>query len=283
MNNNFCHIYDIKDKQENIKTIIIDELPNGNYKKIVIKPNWVMHENNPKFPIESMVTSAELIDFVIECCIEKYNSLKNIIIGDVPLQSCDWDLLSQQTGIDKLIEKYSNYQNPIISFIDLRKERVKTEGGVVVKKIEGDFGDPKGYKIVVLNEESFLEPISSENNLFRVMDYDPGKTISSHYKGFHRYSISYSILDCDLLINMPKMKTHEKAGITGALKNLVGINGDKSYLVHHRKGRPKNGGDEFPPNVTILAIMKARFFSYYRSQKKPTVITKAIYEFLGVL
>lgn len=283
MNNNFCHIYDIKDKQENIKLIIIDELPDGNYKKIVIKPNWVMHENNPKFRIESMVTSTELIDFVIECCIEKYNSLENIIIGDVPLQSCDWDILLQQAGIDKLIEKYSNYQDPTISFFDLRKERVKTEGGVIVKKTEGDFGDPKGYKIVVLNEESFLEPISSKNNLFRVMDYDPGKIISSHHKGFHRYSISSSILDCDLFVNMPKMKTHEKAGITGALKNLVGINGDKSYLVHHRKGRPNKGGDEFPPDVTILAIMKARFFSYYRFQKKPTVLTKAIYKFLLAL
>jgi hypothetical protein len=48
------------------------------------------------------------------------------------------------------------------------------------------------------------------------------------------------------VINAPKLKTHKKAGITCALKNMVGINGDKSWLPHHRAGAPPQGGDEYP-------------------------------------
>jgi hypothetical protein len=39
------------------------------------------------------------------------------------------------------------------------------------------------------------------------------------------------------------LKTHRKAGLTGALKNLVGFNGDKDFLPHHRVGGSANGGD----------------------------------------
>ena len=48
------------------------------------------------------------------------------------------------------------------------------------------------------------------------------------------------------MINLPKLKTHKKAGITCALKNLIGINGNKEYLPHHRVGGPTSGGDCYP-------------------------------------
>jgi hypothetical protein len=57
--------------------------------------------------------------------------------------------------------------------------------------------------------------------------------------------VAQTFLDADLLINLPKWKSHQKSAITCALKNLVGINGDKSYLPHFRRGAPKWGGDEY--------------------------------------
>ena len=54
------------------------------------------------------------------------------------------------------------------------------------------------------------------------------------------------------------MKTHQKSGVTGALKNLVGINGSKAYLVHHQVGFPSNGGDEFPEETSRLFYWQAR-------------------------
>ena len=47
------------------------------------------------------------------------------------------------------------------------------------------------------------------------------------------------------------MKTHKKTGVTLALKNLVGINGDKNWLPHHSVGSAQDGGDEFPHNKWI--------------------------------
>ena len=52
-------------------------------------------------------------------------------------------------------------------------------------------------------------------------------------------------IDADVVVNVPKLKTHKKAGITGALKNLVGINGHKAFLPHHRKGGSLDGGDAY--------------------------------------
>ena len=50
---------------------------------------------------------------------------------------------------------------------------------------------------------------------------------------------------------MPKLKTHQKVGVTLALKNLVGINGSKDWLPHYRPGAPEEGGDEFPERNAI--------------------------------
>ena len=47
-------------------------------------------------------------------------------------------------------------------------------------------------------------------------------------------------------MNLPKLKTHKKTGVTLALKNLVGINGDKNLLPHHCVGSAAEGGDEYP-------------------------------------
>lgn len=44
---------------------------------------------------------------------------------------------------------------------------------------------------------------------------------------------------------MPKFKTHAKSGITCALKNMVGINGIKDWLPHHKAGAYEEGGDEY--------------------------------------
>ena len=48
-----------------------------------------------------------------------------------------------------------------------------------------------------------------------------------------------------MVISLPKLKTHCKAGLTGALKNLVGLNGNKDYLPHYRVGGSARGGDNY--------------------------------------
>jgi uncharacterized protein (DUF362 family) len=231
-------------------------LPEGGYRRILIKPNWVIHEQSESFPIKALVTHPSIIDATVAACLAKYPDAERITVGDVPLQSCNWELLKTQAGIDALIAKYADVEGPQVRFLDLRKERWRADGGFLAKAAAD--GDPLGYREVVLDSSSFLEPVSRAASRFRVSDFDPDAIQSSHRPGYHRYLISGSVLDSDLFINLPKMKTHQKTGVTGALKNLVGINGAKEFLAHHREGFRSRDADEFPPDVSPLFVLQAR-------------------------
>jgi uncharacterized protein (DUF362 family) len=233
-------------------------LPDGEFRRIFIKPNWVRHQKDEAFPIECLVTSPALIDALIEACLIKYPSAKRIVVGDVPLQDCDWERRAEQAGINDLRRKDRSVVHPMVRIADLRRERFRNAGGYLASESWQAGGDELGYREVVLDQESFLEEVSESSCLFRVSDYDPAEIKSSQRKGFHRYLIAGSALDCDLFINVPKMKTHQKAGITGALKNIVGINGQKAYLVHFRLGRPASGGDEFAPDAPAVVVAQTR-------------------------
>ncbi len=59
-----------------------------------------------------------------------------------------------------------------------------------------------------------------------------------------------------MIVNLPKLKTHKKAGITAALKNLIGINGNKEFLPHHRIGGSQAGGDCYPGRSGIKRALE---------------------------
>ena len=103
------------------------------------------------------------------------------------------------------------------------------------------------YVIFDVGKDSYLEPITNDKkNLFRVNNYDPDRLAESHRAGVHKYCITKELFEADIIFSLPKVKTHQKAGITAALKNLVGLNGDKDYLPHHRIGGTEIGGDCYP-------------------------------------
>jgi hypothetical protein len=66
-----------------------------------------------------------------------------------------------------------------------------------------------------------------------------------HGDGRHRYLIPRGVLEADVVINMPKPKAHRKAGVSIAMKNMVGAAGEKACLPHHRLGSRAEGGDEY--------------------------------------
>ena len=95
--------------------------------------------------------------------------------------------------------------------------------------------------------------------------YDTDETNQHHHDGKHEYAISRTPIEADVFINIPKLKTHKKCGMTVNLKSLVGINANKNWLPHYCLGSPGNGGDQFPPasgmkgtleNAIVLAAKK---------------------------
>jgi hypothetical protein len=75
--------------------------------------------------------------------------------------------------------------------------------------------------------------------------YDVKETNRHHRESHHEYALSRSPLEADVFINVPKLKTHKKCGLTVNLKSVVGINADKNWLPHYMIGGPAEGGDQF--------------------------------------
>lgn len=52
-----------------------------------------------------------------------------------------------------------------------------------------------------------------------------------------RITIDRAVLESDVIINLPKLKTHQQLGFTGAIKNTFGcVNGKRKALMHLRLG-----------------------------------------------
>jgi hypothetical protein len=107
---------------------------------------------------------------------------------------------------------------------------------------------------VDLGSSSLLEEFyadGDESPDIRVGDYNPHETASYHSSGRHVYVVNRRVLESDVIISIPKLKTHQKVGISCALKGTVGTIARKECLAHHRKGSPDNGGDEFPNSAFL--------------------------------
>lgn len=118
-----------------------------------------------------------------------------------------------------------------------------SQGNVIKERITLK-GDPKGYAEINLAENSEFAKYNLCGKFYGA-DYFSEETKRHHSYGRHEYLVSSSLLDADVVINIPKLKTHKKAGVTLSLKNMVGINGNKNYLPHFTEGTPSEGGDQF--------------------------------------
>lgn len=228
----------LKEKIRKISKGILDNKQIISGEKILLKPNWVAHNRKENDEI-CLRTNDNFLLAIVEVILD-CNPAK-ITIGDSPIQGCDWDKMLSR-DFYKSIEKLSvNHSIPIL-IKDFRRVTFDPHKNNPIKE-KNPISD---YIIFDLGEESYLEPISSTRSNFRVTNYDPDRLAKSHTLGKHKYCITKDLFDSDVVISVPKIKTHQKTGITGALKNLVGLNGDKDFLPHHRVGGIGFGGDCYP-------------------------------------
>ncbi len=204
----------------------------------------VLHEPDSLKGTGCIVTQSFLVDWVVRALWRTFQGNCEITVGDVPLQTCDWGRMLSDAGYPAVQDQWRR-DGISCQILDFRREWRPVTGKTFQEHPVALPGDPKGYVLVKVDKHSFLEPISAASAKFAVTDYSTTSTRSRHEPGRHEYLVPRSALECDLFVNVPKLKTHQKAGVTVALKNLIGINGDKSYLPHHRSGSPRFGGDEF--------------------------------------
>lgn len=234
--------------------------------RVLIKPNWVSHATVSGEPSEALVTHPSLMRAVLDYVAIALAGEGHITLGDSPLQSADFGEIRRQGGINALVDWWGARAGIPLELIDFRRSMVVAEQGDLILEKRRLPGDPSGYRAVNLGLRSYLTPLDSNWRRYRVTDYAPLEMRAHHNATQHEYLVPNSLLSSDVLINLPKLKTHRKGGLTCALKNLVGINGNKDWLPHHRAGCPAEGGDEYPER-SLLKRLTARLSESLATRK----------------
>ena len=219
--------------------------------RVLVKPNLVKHLNEGQGGLQPLVTHPSVIRAVVEAALR--SQAGDVLVGDAPLQSCDLPALLRSLGLLTWSEKLASTDRRFRGVYDFRRTTCIRTHGV---RVPTENRRPLDHFVLFdLGCESLLEPVTQDGT-FRVSNYDPRLLHRTHTQGVHRYLIAREVLEADLIIDLPKLKTHKKAGLTCALKNFVGINGNKEYLPHHRLGGSSAGGDCYPGNSAVKQALE---------------------------
>lgn len=244
---------------------------------VLVKPNWVLHRNQAAHTeadrgLACLVTHPEFIAAAVSEVLKARPA--RVILADAPIQSCDFGALVTEPFRQRISEAAAA-AGAVAEFVDLRRTVLPL--GTPSKAVLTEQRDHSSYLLFDLGADSLLEPISSPAGRFRVTTYDPRKLAQTHRPGRHQYLLCREAFEADLVLSLPKLKLHRKAGLTAALKNLVGFNGNKDYLPHHRQGAAGDGGDCYPKRSLSKRLVEAmldaanrrlgtasyRFWSYF--------------------
>lgn len=224
--------------------------------KVFLLCNFVKHDDlgHGQLRFSAKCTHGSIVRALLDYVLLALNGTGTVGFGNAPIQSCNWDRVMQNTGAARLEEFYASVcpQPQSVRATDLRSHVVRDGilGGLQVQRHSEDDACIE----VDLGKESLLEELYAEGKhpRFRVLDYDPRGTERRHGPGRHVYVIHRKVLESDVLISVPKLKTHEKVGVTAGIKGCVGTVAHKDCLAHHRLGRPAQGGDEYPDWLRML-------------------------------
>jgi uncharacterized protein (DUF362 family) len=229
--------------------------------KVVLKPNWVHHHNFSSHGIDCLVTHTCVIEAILYYIAKAHPEC--IVIGDGPVQGCNFAALMAACHVPEMIERFTAHKVNV-SVKDFR--RTIQPNASLGGRAQEDCRPMDEFVLYDLGPDSALEAITTPNSEFRVTMYNPDVLQRSHRPGKHQYLIARDVIEADVVLNVPKLKTHKKAGITGALKNVVGINGHKDYLPHHRKGGSQSGGDCYAGQSRLKSLVEDLLDATNRAQ-----------------
>jgi uncharacterized protein (DUF362 family) len=224
--------------------------------RVHVLPNFVSHRRGFE-PDErtffAKVTHASVLQPVVEYAIRAAGSARLVTLGNAPIQGCNFEKVLEETGTRRLVSEFFAARGDEIEVADLRGVRsVFGPGGALIER--ADTAEPMVE--IDLGGDSLLEPLYTNGRQpqFRVADYAGTITASYHAPGRHVYVFNRRVLDAGLVISVPKLKAHEKVGLTCALKGSVGAIARKECLAHHRRGGPGDGGDEISRNLPLAGL-----------------------------
>lgn len=215
---------------------------------VVIKPNFVLGRHARGGELFSIITHPSILRATADYAWKALRGEGRIVIADAPQMDCRWDELMRAVRLDAVQEFFATKRKFNLEVLDLRNfEMVNPDEPAYAGNRRPRPGDPAGFVDINLGRESAFYGLDTDS--YYGADFDRSATIAAHHGETQRYRVSKTILDADVFISVPKLKTHKKVGVTLNLKGLVGINTDKNCLVHYRLGPPSAGGDQHPDQI----------------------------------
>lgn len=208
---------------------------------VLVKPNLVYHRHAYGGDPGAIVTHASVVRPVIDYARKAVGSSGRVLVADAPQANADWDELLRVSRIGDMARALAS-RGIDVAPLDLRRLVAFERNEIRVRE---EMRDRPAVR-VELGAASYLAPLGATlANVFG-SDYDRRATASAHGAEHHAYMVAREVLDADLVVTVPKLKTHRKVGVTVALKGMVGINVDKNFIPHYRVGDERSGGDEQP-------------------------------------
>ena len=231
---------------------------------VVLKPNFVRDFRETQAGDgDCLITHGSVIRAALDYVYIALGGRGRVVIADAPQNDADFAVIRRLAGLDEIQDFYRREAGLEVEVLDLRPEQARKIDGVIVGH-ESLPGDPAGYVRVNLGANSALAEVNHLCHLLYGAEYDREEILRHHHDDVHEYLIARTILDADVVVGLPKLKTHKKVGLTVNLKNLVGINGNKNWLPHHREGTPAQGGDQFADDRVGHRIERAALAGFKR-------------------
>lgn len=248
---------------------------------VFIKPNMISEKHRLNNDWEYVITHGSVIRAVLDYVFLAMNGRGRVIIGDAPQTDSKYNEIINLMGLKEIRDFYKSFGNFEIELINLQDEYWVQKDDIYIETVTLP-GDPRGGLVYDLGKDSFFSEFDGKGKKYYGAFYDINETNDHHNDNKHEYAISKSPIIADVFINIPKLKTHKKCGITVNLKSLVGINANKNWLPHYIFGSPEEGGDQFPSKnikgaleTTIVTkaknilLKKNPLFNYLARKLKP--------------
>ncbi|MGC1484827.1 MAG: DUF362 domain-containing protein, partial [Candidatus Acidiferrum sp.] len=128
--------------------------------KVLIKPNFVLHEFGVQKGAHCLTTHGSIIRAVLDYAHLAAGPEGAIVIADAPLQGADFEKIVSQSGMREVQEFYKERVRCDVEVIDLRQlHAVIEEDSSLIRRVERLAGDPKGYCEIDLREASRLSEL----------------------------------------------------------------------------------------------------------------------------
>lgn len=213
--------------------------------KVILKPNFLYQSHKFRHEEwEQVITHGSVVRAVLDYVLLALKGQGEVWITDGPQLDADWISIIERTGVREMCKFFEQVSPVPVYLLDLRDTWIEVHDDVAYSRTPLP-GDPAGGTVVNLGRLSRFEGHQGSGRYYG-SDYSEKETNVHHSGGKHEYRISRTVASADVIINLPKMKTHKKVGVTLCLKNLVGINTGRNWLPHHTSGDPATGGDQFP-------------------------------------